>query len=235
MYRVAVVDDVQSASEHLCECLRQFGEENGELFNTDKYRDGMSFLDAYKNNKYDIVVLDIEMPGVDGLAVASALRKIDEKVLLIFITQMAQYAIRGYDVNAFDYIVKPYSYKNFALRMKKALSSLKSRTGTKLKLVYNGVVKIMDSTEVEYIEITGHDLAYHTTSGVYKSYGSLKDVEKDCPPSFVRCNSCYLVNLRFVSEVNGFEVTVGSDKLQISQPKRKGFMNALVKFLGATL
>lgn len=235
MKRIAVVDDAESATEHLCECLRQFGTENGEIFNIDAYKDGLAFLGEYKNNKYDVVFLDIEMPKIDGLSVAAKLREMDGNVILIFITQMAQYAIRGYDVSAFDYIVKPYGYKNFALRMKKVMASLNSRTGTKLKLVYGGSVKVLDSAAVEYIEVTGHDLVYHTTDGNFKSYGTLKDVEKDCPPTFVRCNSCYLVNLRFVTEVNGFEATVGDSKLQISQPKRKEFMSALARYLGAVL
>lgn len=235
MKRVAVVDDMQVDVEHLKDCLYKFSDESGERFEVETFKDGHSFLTEYKSRKFDVVFMDIEMPGIDGMSVAAHLRKLDESVLLVFITQMAQYAIKGYEVNAFDYIVKPYGYKTFALRMKKIIANLNGRTGAMLKLAYNGNVKVLDSAQVLYIEVTGHDLAYHTTGGVFKAYGSLKDVEKSCPPSFKRCNSCYLVNLRHVTEVKGFELYIGDEKLQISQPKRKEFMQALTDYLGSTL
>ena len=69
----------------------------------------------------DLILLDVEMPGMDGISLARRIRQDDKEVLLMFITNMAQYALHGYEVEAIDYVIKPLGYQEFALKMKKAM------------------------------------------------------------------------------------------------------------------
>ena len=154
---------------------------------------------------------------------------------LIFVTNMSQYAVEGYQVDAWDYIVKPVLYYDFALKLERAIDRIKSRRGSGVRIQVDDAIKIVSTRDLLYVEVAGHSLVYHTTEGIYRSTGSLKAVEKTLPPEFVKCNNCYLVNLRYVTGLKSYTVTVGGDELQISHPKRKEFIRKLNNYLGETL
>lgn len=87
--------------------------------------------------------------------------------------------------------------------------------------------------DVRYVEVMKHTLIYHTTTGDLTVYGSLKNAESALPAvRFVRCNSCYLVNLRYVKRVTGFTALVGGDELAISHSRRRDFLRALGEYIG---
>ena len=86
-----------------------FSKENGEVFNITVYSDGDQIVHKYKS-QFDIILMDVEMKFMDGMSAAEEIRKVDTEVVIIFITNMAQYAIRGYAVDALDYVLKPVSY-----------------------------------------------------------------------------------------------------------------------------
>ena len=86
--------------------------------------------------------------------------------------------------------------------------------------------------DLTYVEVQGHRVIAHTTGATYRVRGTLGGFEKELDAAgFQRCNNCYLVNLAHVSSVEGHTVTVGGDRLQISQPRRKAFIRALNAYL----
>jgi DNA-binding LytR/AlgR family response regulator len=94
----------------------------------------------------------------------------------------------------------------------------------------SGMIRISISN-LKYVEISNHSIIYHTQYGSYEGYGSLKKIEEKLSEvHFIRCNSCYLINLQFVIKVSGWTVLVGEDELQISHPKKKAFLAALNKY-----
>lgn len=197
------------------------------LFAVEVFSNAVNFLKNYKS-VYDIVFMDIEMPYMSGMEAAIKLREIDQTVLLLFVTNMSQYAVKGYEVDAINFLVKPVAYFNFALKMQKAIMKLESNRDREILVrTKDGVIRLRTS-KVQYVEISGHRIVYHTQEGTYEGYGTLKQVEERLAGTpFVRCNSCYLVNLQFVSKVTGWTVEVGNSMLQISHPKKKDFLNAL--------
>ena len=183
------------------------------------------------NFEFDFILMDIDMPHLNGLQTATYLRKKDGKIAIIFVTRFAKYAINGYEVDAMDYVLKPLSYNIFKLKIQRAVKSCRfERRQTVILSTSEGVVKI-ELNMLDYIEIISHKITIHTQHGNYNSYGTLGAIEKVLPPDqFSKCNRCYLVNLRNVNRVVGNSLYVGEDVLCISRTRRKKFMDDLSRF-----
>lgn len=232
MYYIAIVDDDSNDICALKEMLEHYFKENGGECCIAEFHDGSELMTDY-SPKYDIVFLDIDMKELNGMDAAKRIRMTDESTAIIFVTRMAKYAINGYEVSALDFIVKPLDYYSFALKMKRALNYVAANRKKLVVLKIGTDTKYIDENDIKYVETLSHYLIYHTVKGDFKLLGSLKSAaEQLSAESFVLCNRCYLVNLRYVSEVSDNAVRVGSDILIISRYRRKEFMEALAKFWG---
>ena len=233
--RIAIVDDMHSEREVLSSYFIRYQQEKGVYFEVSIFENGLDFLENYQPI-FDVVLMDIDMPHLNGMGVAARLREMDEDCILIFVTNLAQYAISGYEVNAFDFVIKPVSYSNFALKLQRALKKIKNRQDSELTVTISNQLHRIPASKLKYIEISGHNIIYHTTDGDIQAYGNLKEIEaKLSPKLFVRCNNCYLVNLTYVRAIDGYVVTVDSDELQISRPRKKLFVQTLNDFHGGEL
>ncbi len=228
MIRIAVVEDDPGYRAQVAEFLKQYADETGIGIEKTEYADGSEIVKQYAENM-DIILMDIEMPEMNGMSAAEWIRQQDRNVIIIFLTNSPQYAIRGYRVEALDYILKPISYVDFAQRLKRAVDRLDKRknhyvTVTKGK---SGVKRISVS-EITYVEVREHSLIYHMESGTLTVTGTMRDVEMELTSlGFYRCNKCYLVNLAHVEAISGDDALVAGERLQISRGKKKGFMDAL--------
>ena len=231
MYRVAIVEDEWESYENIQKCFDEFSKEYNEVFNIVRFKNGMDFIESYKPN-YDMVFMDVDMPQMNGLQTAAHLRKIDSKVVLIFVTFFAKYAIKGYAVDALDYVVKPVTYSTFKLKLERAIERCKKNDCASVILpTSEGDIKV-DINSLDYIEISSHRIVYHTRQGEYQSYGTMRELEKILPEKqFCKCNRCYLVNLHSVSKVEGNVVFVGKDQLTISRPRKQVFFDALYNYV----
>lgn len=229
---VAVVEDSPAEAETLRKLFERYTAERGTPFQLTFFPSGEEFLNKYRPI-YDFVLMDIGLPKINGMEAAARLREMDKSVTLIFVTNMAQFAVKGYEVDAFDFVVKPVNYANFSLKIQRCLNKLSSRRGTELVISQADQLVRISTSRIKYIEISGHNMVYHTTDGPVHVYGNLKDVEASLNSSmFARCNNCYLVNLNYVQAIRGYTAVVDGDELQISRPRRKAFVQALNDYLG---
>ena len=227
MFHTALVEDNAEERARLAGFLQRC---EGE-FAVEEFSSAVDFLTNYVP-KYDLVFMDIDMPYLDGMSAAHKLRQLDEQVCLIFVTNLAQFALKGYEVSAFDFIVKPVSFSNFSVKMRRVVNHLSARTAKTVLIRGEGNLQRVAVEDIAFVEITGHKLVYHTASKAIPSYGTLKSAEELLAyPLFVRCNKCYLVNLRAVSAIEGNYAVVGKDKLLISYPRRAAFERALADCL----
>lgn len=232
MLRIAIVEDEQACSEQLQTFLRRYGEVHGEEMNLSIFRDGSEVLEDYQP-VYDIILLDIEMPKMNGMEAAEEIRKRDADVVLVFITNMAQYAIRGYAVGALDFILKPVNDYTFSLKLSRAIARVKSRESGQVLLTTPEGVKRVDTRQIYYVEVQSRMLHYHTEQGEFVLRGTMQDAEKTLEPyHFVRCNYWYLVNLCHVSEVKKEMAVVAGYELEISRRNKTAFLTALTGYLG---
>ena len=233
MLRVAIVEDEAECREVLRDMISRYAEEQQTQIRVQEFSDGSELVDNYKPD-YDILLLDIEMPHLDGMKAAEKIRETDQDVVIVFITNMAQYAIKGYEVNALDFIIKPVNYSTFSMRFTRAIGRVKNREGRRVCLYLPDGPKWIDSREIYYIDIQNRMLHYHTPEGVYSVRGTLKDVQEQLADwNFVKCNQCYLVNLKFVSEIKKNFVVVAGTELEISRRNRNAFLAAVTDYLGS--
>lgn len=231
MLRFCIVED----EEKTCELLKCFIErscqEYGENVMVVKYFSAEKFLQEY-SGEVDVVFMDINLPGINGMKAAKALCERDKKVLLIFVTNLAQYAINGYEVGAFDFVVKPISYGSFVLKMNRVFGCLSMCRKRTIVVSTRHGKQVLDTETLKYVEITGHSISYHMDEEVVVASGTLKDMAKQLEGlPFAMCNRCYLVNLSYVTKISGVDVTVGGETLLISRPRRKDFLKAFNDFL----
>ena len=232
MIRIAILEDEAPVREDLAGYLRRYTRQYGTKFEVSLFADGDEILEDYRPN-WDIILLDVEMPRLDGMTTAERIRKLDSEVILIFITNMAQYAIRGYAVDAMDYILKPVPYFAFSQQLQKAIRRLEKRTKAYLTVPVEGGFRRVDLSGVYYLESAGHKVRLYTEEGEWTAPGSLRQYEETlADKQFARCNSGYLVNLAQVRGMQDGMVLVGPHSLQISRPRRKAFVEALTDYVG---
>lgn len=182
--------------------------------------------------EFDIILMDVEMTFMDGMTTAERIREKDNEVVIIFITNMPQYAIQGYKVDALDYVLKPISYFAFSQRIDRALTRVKKKEATYITVAQKGGKKKLNVDKICYVEVRDHDLIYHSTKGDIVTKSSMKEAEDTLGGTkFFRCNRCYLVNLEYVEDFRGNDVTVASDVIQVSRARKKAFMDALNDYM----
>ena len=221
MAQIAVVEDNDAMRAQLCGFIAQYAQESGHQLDVTAFSDGAQLVEPYRPG-FDIIFLDIEMPTLGGMPTAERIRRQDPDVVLVFVTNMAQYAIRGYEVDALDFVLKPVSYYQFSTKLERALQRIRRRRGGQVALQVSGGVQLLDTDDILYLETRDRLLHYHTATDTWSVRGSLLKAEKDLAAyHFARCNQCYLVNLRHVRGVQDDLVQVGEERLERLEISRR--------------
>ncbi len=232
--RIAVVEDEQEQRDLLSGYIQKFAQETNTQHTVDLFENGLKLLEDFKP-EYDIILLDIEMPGINGMETAEQIRALDENVVLMFITNMAQYAVGGYSVGALDFVLKPINYTTFSIRFSRAVKRAGLRQSAQILLNLPDCVRRIETQQIYYVEVMNKMLHYHTQLGEFVLRGTMQSVESMLAQyNFVRCNHWYLVNLRHVTEIRRDTVLVGGDELEISRRNRKAFLTALTAYVGGS-
>ena len=232
MIKIAIAEDDLQYANQLRQYIEQFEKEHDRKLEVTFYEDGEDLIKDYVS-QYDVLLLDIEMPKMDGMTTARHVREVDSDVMILFITNMAQYAIHGYEVDAMDYILKPINYFPFSQRLERALGRLQKRTKRHLNLTIKGGTKKIDIDEICYIESQRHNLTIHTKEEAYTIVGTMKEMEEKLANlHFFRCNKGYLVSLNHVDGIMDGCAVVNGDHLLISRGRKNEFLEALAEFMG---
>jgi DNA-binding LytR/AlgR family response regulator len=235
MIRIAIVEDDESTQKIITEYINKFGNEKNYEFSVNIFSNGQDFI----NNcaaQFDLVFMDIEMPKMSGLTAARQLRKLDNDAVLIFITNLAQYAINGYEVDALGYILKPIKYFTFAHNLEKAVALIKRKEGKYIIFKVDGEFKKVHANNIVYLEAFGHEITCHTILEDLRITNTLNEMEKQLtsPPfHFLRAHRSILVNPIHVKEVTANSIIVnGNVELPLSKGQRKSVLSAIMKNFG---
>lgn len=231
MIHIALVEDDAKDRRTICEYAGRYCAENGETLRITEFENASVFLTNY-TPIYDIIFMDIQMPLLDGMQAAKQLRQVDENVPLVFITNMSNFAVRGYAVNALDFVVKPVVYLSFSTMFARAVQAAKARTDEIMLRTTKGSVRIrLDS--ISYVESSGHQVTYHTDKGDLKVWETLKEQENRLPPGrFARCSNYCLVNMKYIDGVKGSSISVGGTEIAVTRTQKKEFLDRLLRYYG---
>ena len=229
--KIGIVDDELNMRTQLETYVRRYGEENDLRLQTVLYPSGDALL-ADGAAEFDILIFDVDMPGRSGLETAREIRARDERVTILFVTNMAQYAINGYEVEAVDYIVKPIGYFDFAMKFSRAVRRAGQRRRRLLSLeTIDGIVSV-DLAEVLYVEVMAHYLSYHLADRELRVRGSMKEREQELKGfGFSRIHKSYLVNLARTDTIRSGEIVAGGVSLPLGRAYKDSFMEDYLRYL----
>ena len=231
MNYIAVVEDSAQDRAVLDSYLEKYQQEKNCHFQITHFSDGDEIALGYKGG-YDLILMDIEMTFMDGMSAAEEIRRADPEVLIIFITNSPQYAIKGYAVDALDYVLKPVSYYAFSQRLGRAVERVARRARHFLQINAHGTAHKLDTSAIYWIENCGHDLVFHTAEGELTAPGSMTETEeKLAQDSYFRVNKGCLVNLEHVDRMDGEDAIVHGDRVPLARARRKAFLDALNDYI----
>lgn len=208
-----------------------------------KCRDPFEALNVLSSQQVDLLFLDIQMPGMTGM---EFMRTLKNKPLVIFTTAYSEFAIESYNVDATDYLLKPFSFERFVQAVNKATDLLalrKAALGSPTPSVQTTVPAAKDFIlvksehkvhrlrfeDISYIEGMREYVAYHTPNGRILSLNSLKGLEEELPADqFLRIHKSYIVAMGKISAIEGNQVVIGKEKLPIGASYREVVMGKLL-------
>lgn len=236
MIRIAIVEDDKNTELLIRDYINKYALESERKIDITSFGDGDEIVENYKM-EYDILLMDIQMQFMDGLTAARKIREQDPDVVIIFITNMAQYAIHGYEVNAFDYVLKPVSYFSFSEKLNRAVERMKKQDRQYLTIALDRGLKKIEISQIRYIESQGHKITFHTGSKEYITLSfTMKELEEKLENNhFYRCNKGYLVNLEYVEGIQDGCAVIADDRIMISRLKKTAFWEALTNYVGDTV
>ena len=243
--RIAIVDDTEADAAQLEGLLARYfspaspGSEAAACSVT-RFASGDALLTAHAGDldqTFDLLFLDIEMPGDNGMRLAGRIRTAGSRVALIFTTRVARLASLGYDVEALGYLLKPVQYPQFVLAMRRAqdhVAAAHANKDVRLTIDADGQTRYVSSCDILYVEVNRHRLIYHLADGDLETWGSLKDVSQRLAMApFVAVNRYALGNLEAVSQFAGSTVTLeNGDELQVSLARKTDVAAALAEHYG---
>lgn len=232
MIRLAIVEDEDGFALQLSNNIERYSAESGTELQVTRYWDGDEIAENYQC-EFDIILMDIQMRFMDGMTAAEKIRERDGNVIIVFITNRIDYAIRGYDVDALDYIVKPIEYFSFSKKLERAIARVRAREGNTVTLQLPGGFVRLQTNDIYYVESEGHTLTYYTGEAAHRLRARIADAEAMLAPyGFFRCNKGLLVNLQHVKGVQDNCCLVQGKLLVISRGKKNEFMAALANYIG---
>lgn len=234
MLHIGLVDDDPCSLEVTRQHLARYQREHGERLTVSTFTDGWDLVRGYRPD-LDVLFLDVEMPRLGGFDAARAVRELDQRVAIVFVTRMAQLAIRGYEVDALSYLVKPVSYVAFAHELTRGLTRARRRRESAHLMLptTRGTVRV-DVADITHVAGVKHRITAHTLDTAYAFTGTLKSVEQQVDGhGFLRCSNSFLVNLRHVVGIRPTSCLVrGDHEIPISRGRKRDFLAAMTDHVG---
>ena len=236
MYQIASIEDDPAEEEVLRRHVERFSRENGVELALTWFRTAAEFLE--RHHPASLILMDIDLPGISGMEAATLLRSYDSETPLIFVTNLAQFAIKGYEVDALDFVVKPVGYHDFALRMKKALRVMRRQAGQTLTVTSREGTSVFAAGDLAFVEVMNHELSYHVEGvGVVSGRGSLRELEASLEGQpFCRVSNSCLVNMEHIRQVKRDRLVMSDGtELFFSRSRKRPAMETIAAFLGGSL
>lgn len=238
--KIAICDDEKSIRDYIEKCVREI---NPSAF-VSQYADASDMVSA--SFDADILFLDIQMPGMDGMKAARILRTMGNKTIIVFVTAVEEYVFEAFDVGAVQYIVKPFDRNKLTETIKKALDLAKEKNDINAALLQangseeakrsitiksGGVNRRVILSEIEYAEVLEHRIILHMNDKErIEYYGKMSDLEKITGDDFFRVHRAYLINLSYVKSYDAKTVNITGDSIPVARGKYPELVKAYLSY-----
>lgn len=231
-YKIAICDDDANQREYIEKIVTTWAQKNRHLTEIRQYAQADAFLFAYDEERdFDILLLDVEMPGTTGIELAKTVRQNNDAVQMIFITGFYDYFSDGFDVSALHYLIKPVDAPRLFPVLDKAVKNLSYRQRSLLIATSDLDVKVL-LTEICYVEAENVYLIVHTVHGNYRTRMSLVKFMTQLDDTFLKVHRSFVVGLKFIKKITRAEITLlNGDTVPISRGMYDTVHAALVKYL----
>ena len=238
--KIAICDDEKPIRDYIEKCVREV---NPSAF-VSQYADASDMVSA--SFDADILFLDIQMPGMDGMKAARILRTMGNKTIIVFVTAVEEYVFEAFDVGAVQYIVKPFDRNKLTETIKKALDLAKEKNDINAALLHangpeeakrsitiksGGVNRRVILSEIEYAEVLEHRIILHMNDKErIEYYGKMSDLEKITGDDFFRVHRAYLINLSYVKSYDAKMVNISGDSIPVARGKYPELVKAYLSY-----
>lgn len=231
-YKIAICDDDQNQIEYLSSIVSEWTDKNRHLVLLKAYTSARAFLFDYSAEKdFDILLLDIEMPGMNGVELAKTIRKENSSIQIIFITGYYEYFSDGFDVSALHYLIKPADKNKLIPVLDRAAENLAYRQRSVLINLPDGDIKV-SLADICHIESENVYILIHTANEVYRLRGSLTNFAEQLDETFIKVHRSYIVGLKYIKKATRTDITlVNGSVIPISRGMYDKVHRSLINFL----
>lgn len=231
MKRIAICDDNELQRQMLADLLVEFYRRKCERLYLEQYDCGETMIDELQDDPHDLdlIVLDIYLPGINGIETAKKLRYLNYKTDIVFLTATPDFALAGYDVQAAGYLVKPIDAVKLATLLrhifwKEHRKRVEIKCGKQYRYPY--------VDDIMYIESSNHKATFYMVDGSEISeIGKLSDIkERMNDLHFLQCHQSYLVNMSYIADIRECVTLLNGKKLPISARRRAETIETYHKF-----
>lgn len=233
--RIAICDDDEQELAHLSELITEYQMSREVSLDCRFFHNGTEFLCDVKGGDYDLVLLDVLMPGVNGIQAAQELRELDQNVKLIFISASPEFALESYSVGAYHYLLKPADAGAFFTLLDRIGSELFTQEEQGFVLKNRKSVVRVSFAKLEYVEVINKTVSFHLADGtIHEMTAALADIENKLlsRSEFLKPHRSYLINLSYVQAIgSNCIVTKRGSSIPVSRQRRNQVQDAYMHFL----
>ena len=214
MLKIAVCDDSRELLEKVEKDLHEYESVRNTPVTVHTYTNAVDLLDGLKKTDYDILILDIIMPGFTGMQAAHEIRKFNEEIKIIFLTSSKEFAIESYSVGAYYYLLKPVLKEKLFSVLDKVVSEIASKQESCVIYTHMGIVNI-PFARIECLEVYNKHLVFHLSDGSTKeTRGALTDYENVFleRKEFLKIHRSYILNMDYIHSIEAGEIATYSGK-----------------------
>lgn len=231
MLNICICDDDNKEIMNLKRIISTKLDLVGIPYSIKDFSSGESCLRSIRTDKdrYDIIFLDIEMNGLNGVETAKIIRRSDTLATIIFVTSYSEYVFDGYEVRAFQYVLKPYQPERIVKVLMDAVKEKDMQAGQVLKIESGSKTYRIPWRDIFYLQSDKRRVILKTSRDVYEFYGKLDDLEMQLSGSFVRSHLRYIVNLQHALAVDAKSIQLPNEVVPVSKSKHQNVMIAFAK------
>jgi len=236
MLKIALCDDDNSDLSHVRTLLETYQMRNHMAMRVDTFHNAIDMMEALHTENYQLLILDILMPGFTGIQAARELRSFDNETRIVFLTSSPAYAVESYRLNAFYYLLKPVSEEELFSVLDKLVRQLSAKEETLLLTLSTGLIRLPHS-RIEVLEVNSRHLIFYLSDGSLREInGTLTEYEPQLlkTGAFIKVHRSYIVNMDYILHLKGNElITYSGKSIPVSRllanQVRKAYMDYLFR------